>query len=218
MSESIRELGLDFSLTKEVRIFNKIYEYAYEGVINYYSCRGYDKSIVDGAFNEAMTQIWLEVDKIDMVKYSISTMIYLKTKQILIKYKDKAFKTIGYGGAMFDENYALSNMGEGVYRQSQNVHNQMTLQRAESRIDHWLGQIDRCYESKLIAKEYASELVKNVLNVKYGDMIVDHYYNELSYKDLQKKYDMNLDTVKNKMFAGRKNCKLINDAKDLFLR
>ena len=136
-------------------------------------------------------------------------MINLKTKQNLIKYKDKAFKTVGYGGAMFDDNYECSNMGEGAYYQSQNVHNQMTLQRAEQSINHWLGQIDKCYETKLINQEKIDELINQVLEIKYGNIILDHYYNELSYKDLEKKYSMSLDSIRNKMFAGRKNCRKV---------
>jgi len=198
----INTLGAEFKRTKSEKAFKEIYDRLRGGVINYYSNFGKDHQIVEDSYNEAMISFWANIDKLDIVNYSVSTNVYLKTKQSIIRHNLKKERSTGSGGGHLQEtsdisdniSFANNDIANGKHAKYVNaINSRITISDEDVYIDA---------ESRHIFWS----LVKKA---KFFDIVYDHYYNGLKYKELADKYKIEIQIVKNRVFHGKKQIKQI---------
>jgi len=198
----INTLGAEFKRTKSEKAFKEIYDRLRGGVINYYSNFGKDHQIVEDSYNEAMISFWANIDKLDIVNYSVSTNVYLKTKQSIIRHNLKKERATGNGSDFMQENSEISDnisftnvdVASGKHGKYINaINSRVTLSDEDVYIDNETRNI-------------FWSLVKKA---KFFEIVYDHYYNGLKYKELANKYNIEIQIVKNRIFHGKKQIKQI---------
>ena len=195
---SIKELGILFKETKDEIVFTEIYERLKRGVIGYYTSFGKTQQIVEDAFHSAMVSIWTDIDKLNVDQYSISTTIYLKTKQNIIRQNASRAKSTGDGGEMFGEEYALTPMGGTEYYRPQAMVQHMNAQKF-----HDFNLIEHSAEISLIKREKVFSLMNVLEHTKFGDYLRRHYFGELRYHEMAKEDNVPIQTIKNRIYFGK---------------
>lgn len=197
----INALGAEFKKTKSEKAFKEIYERLREGVIKYYSNFGKDHQIVEDAYNEAMISFWVNIDKLDIENYSVSTNIYLKTSQSIMKQNSSKIKTTGEGDETIykskEEQASISN------HNSSNI----VVGKHGKYVDAINTKVSESYEDEYIKREDIKLFWNVIRSAKFYDIIYDHYYNGLKYKELATKYEVDIQIVKNRIFHGKKQIK-----------
>lgn len=179
---NIKQLGRDFQKTKSQKIFKQIFDSCKPGVVNYYS-KFKENSIemIEDAYNETMISIWNDIDKIDVNTYSISTMIYLKTKQKLIRNSSKENLT---------ESYSID------------AH---TLNKVhENSIEPIISDIENEFIEDEKINTFWNSIKDVVGNGITYTILYDTYVNNLSGKDIAKKYNINTQIIANRIFQAKK--------------
>jgi len=203
---SIVELGKKFKETRSEKTFKEIYDRLRVGVINYYSTFGKDHQLIEDSYTEAMISIWSHPDKIDTEQYSISTSIYLKTRQNIIKQNKNRARCTGDGNSLVI-NEDSDNFVQEIEREVLSAGGDVVK----------ISSIQSSFEDEIIEQEKSEIFWKYIKTIKNHDLIYDYYVNEMLYKELAVKYfndgkeftDPNkyssaLSTVKNRIRAGKK--------------
>lgn len=192
---NIKQLGRDFQATKSQKIFKQIFDLCKPGVVNHFS-QFPQNSIesIEDAYNETMISIWNDIDKLDVESYSISTMIYLKTKQKLIRGLAKDSLTDSYSIDGHSLNKVHANSAETTVSNIE-----------EEYIDD---------EKVVVFWNSIKEIVGDGINY---DILYDTYANRMSGKDIAKKYDINTQIVANRIFQAKKKIQKNTDIYDEYL-
>ena len=185
---SIKKLGQILKKTKSEVAFIVLYERIKPGILkSYEALANRDTELLEDCYNEAMISIWKDIgsDTIDVDKFSISTMIYLKTKQNLIK--------------NFKSNKKINSM------------NSLDAENADSYIESIINKsqekIEVSIEDKIIEKETTDLFWSKIKDVNFFYMIDEYYNNNLKYKEIASKYNVDIQTVKNRIFHAKKKIK-----------
>jgi len=178
---NISQLGRDFKETKSEKLFKQLFDLCKPGVINYYQKYGNSVESIEDAYNESMISIWTDIDKLDVEKYSISTMIYLKTRQKLIRTIDK------------------ENSNNTFSMDSNNLTNKIHNEAPETISD---------LQEEYIEDENIDTFWGNVRDILDDDIsyniLYDTFVEKLSGKDIAEKYTVNTQTVANRIFQAKK--------------
>jgi RNA polymerase sigma factor (sigma-70 family) len=186
---NISQLGRDFQKTKSEKTFKLLFDACKPGVMRYFQRVGVKNSIesIEDAYTETMISIWKDIDKLDVTNYSISTMVFLKTKQQLIR-------TSTRNGVDF-----------------------INLDISESFVESMVENSDNSEQSYCLEDDYIKEenitgfwgSVQRELNNPISfEILFDKYALNMSTKDIAKKYNENEQNVLNRVFNAKK--KLLN--------
>ena len=197
----INVLGEEFKKTKSEKAFKEIYDRLRGGVINYYANFGKDHQIVEDAYNEAMISFWTNIDKLDIENFSVSTNIYLKTKQGIIRHNLKKERTTGSNNDFLQEN---SEVCDNV---SYNSEQAIVTGKHGKYVDAINNRVSQSHEDDFIQEESINMFWQIVKSAKFYDIVYDHYYNGLKYKELAEKYGVDIQIIKNRIFHGKKQIK-----------
>lgn len=202
----ITTLGVEFKKTKSEKIFKEIYERVKPGVINYYSTFGKNHQLVEDAFEEAMISVWRDIDKLDVENFSISTNIYMKTRQHIIR---DNIRTLRVCGESIDSMGESSEMAENILVNNHNSGNTIILGK-HSKYQEYVNEVYcSSVEETFIVSEANQAFWDTVKKCKYFDVIYDHYFHGLKYKELCEKYNIDMQTVKNHIHHGKNQIKKI---------
>tara|TARA_R110000796_G_scaffold159388_6_gene276228 strand:- start:3498 stop:4100 length:603 start_codon:yes stop_codon:yes gene_type:complete len=185
---NIKQLGRDFKVSKSEKTFKQLFDACKPGVVAYYSKFGNTIEILEDCYNETMISIWNDIDKIEVEKYSISTMIFLKTKQNILRH----YKSVGgqFNSCDIDDP-TISNV---VLAEDVNT-------------GDYTGDIQEEY----IRDENINTLwnnIKTVLNNEISfDILYDKYAKNMKTTELSEKYDINSQNVLNRIFNAKKKLK-----------
>ena len=202
----ISALGLEFKKTKSEKLFKAIYDRLKTGVIQYYSNFGKDHQIVEDAYDEAMISIWRDIDKIDVENYSISTNVYMKTKQHIIRDNIRTSRSCGDAGGIFVDS---PDVVDNILANNLNGGNTIILGKHAKYQTHMNELIAKSEEDLFIKEEEITNFWNSVDKSKFSDMIKDHYCEGLKYKELSEKYGVEIQIVKNRIHHGKKQIKKI---------
>lgn len=182
---SIKELGKQFKETKSEKTFKMIFETLKPSVINYYKKYNNSIEIMEDAYNEAMISIWNDIDKIDVDKYSISTMVYLKVRQNIIRY----YKTVG-------GQFSKCDIDDPI------VSNIVVSENSISAGDYIYDLQEQYIKDESVETLWDS--IKVVLdNETSFNILYDKYVNNMKSKDIASKYDTKLQNVLNRVFNAK---------------
>jgi len=180
---NIKSLGLKFQETKSEKTFKQLFDACKPGAIKYYLKFNNPLELLEDCYNETLIAIWNDIDKYDVKKYSISTMIYLKMKQNIIRH----YKNVGgqYQNLDIDE---------------PSVTNKVLAQESGDNIFD--------LQQEYIKDESVETLwcsIKTILNndISYN-ILYDKYANNMKSKEIADKYDTKLQNVLNRIFNAKK--------------
>ncbi len=179
---NIKELGIELKATRSEKVFKELYDSCKKSVINYYlQYDGNSEEMLKDCYNESMIAIWNGIHKYDVEKYSISTMIYLKTKQEIIR-RNKEMQ--GKFRMDIDDpivnNIVVSENDDSTYDMQEDYI------KDESAVQLW---------------ESVREILDNDMNF---NLLYDKYNNNMSTKDLASKYNTKEQNVLNRIFNSKK--------------
>lgn len=212
--KSLTLLGKEFKSTKSEKSFKELYERLQRGVINYYSNFGKDRQLIEDAYEEAMVSIWANIDKLDVENYSISTSVYMKTKQCIIKANNKKVKTTGEGGLSFNENGENWTLDGTIYNNSIDSSNIVKVDKYQ---EYMCNRVHKSQEDIYIETELLDEFWSMAKKCRFYNEIYDFYFNGFSHKELSNKYGVEIQIIKNRIFHGKKEIKQILGTNEKFI-
>lgn len=193
---NISQLGRDFQKTKSQKTFKQIFDLCKPGIMNHYKKFNNSVEAIEDAYNESMISIWADIDKLDVTKYSISTMIYLKTKQKLIR---------------------ANKLAQDSAETSYSMENASTLYKVHAESDELVSNVEEEY----IVDENVATLWDSVKDLLDDDLsyniLYDTFVEKLSGKDIADKYNVNTQTVANRIFQAKKKIGKANTIKDEYI-
>jgi RNA polymerase sigma-70 factor, ECF subfamily len=187
---SYRELSENFVKSRSERDYNALYLRVKPGLKNYIANVVKDSEATDDILTNTLTKMWTKIDQYDP-SYQITTWLYRIAfneclgwiRQRNAKYSIETMKD--YGIEISDQ-YANTSARE-------------LLIEAELKTESdWLEE-DNDLQNRY---ELALTSIDN-LKPMYKEIIEDRLINQMKYEDIATKYDLPLQTVKNRIRRGK---------------
>ena len=187
---SYRELSENFVKSRSERDYNALYLRVKPGLRNYIANVVKDSEATDDILTNTLTKMWTKIDQYDP-SYQITTWLYRIAfneclgwiRQRNAKYSIETMKD--YGIEISDQ-YANTSARE-------------LLIEAELKTESdWLEE-DNDLQNRY---ELALTSIDN-LKPMYKDIIEDRLINQMKYEDIAAKYNLPLQTVKNRIRRGK---------------
>lgn len=189
---SYRELAENFVATKSEADYLQLYKKVKPGLRSYIFKTVKDSAAAEDILTNTLTKLWTKIEQYDP-QYQITTWLYrIAFNECLGWIRERNRK------------YSLDSMQEfgldvedSTGRITSNISELMEDYQMKSEADYLAedAELDRMYESTLIAMDKLKPIYKNIL--------VDRIVNEMKYEDLADKYKLPLQTIKNRIRRGR---------------
>lgn len=189
---SYRELAENFVATKSESDYLQLYKKVKPGLRSYIFKTVKDSAAAEDILTNTLTKLWTKIDQYDP-QYQITTWLYrIAFNECLGWIRERNRK------------YSLDTMQElgldvedSTGRITSNISELMEDYEMKSEADYLAedAELDRMYESTLLAMNKLKPIYKNIL--------VDRIVNEMKYEDLADKYKLPLQTIKNRIRRGR---------------
>lgn len=187
---SYRELSENFVKSRSERDYNALYVRVKPGLKNYISNVVKDSEATDDILTNTLTKMWTKIDQYDP-SYQITTWLYrIAFNECLGWIRQRNSK------------YSLETMKEyGIEISDQYAHTSAKDLLIESELkteSEWLE------EDQYLTDRYELALT-NIDNLKpmYKGIIEDRLLNHMKYEDIADKYNLPLQTVKNRIRRGK---------------
>jgi len=192
-----KELALEFKNTKNEKVFKELYEKMRPGIRNYVYGILKDWDATDDVVSNTLTKVYFKIDQFNP-DYQITTWAYriaynecmgvimTRNKKVSLNvFADKGVEASG-SGFVFQSSNPLFDSEEQVTEH-----------------DHWEEEHEIEERDRLV-----KEAITN-LPPMYKKYMVERFLNNKSYNDIldmmgQEEKDVSLQTVKNRIFRGRK--------------
>lgn len=191
-SLSYRELAENFVATKSEADYLQLYKKVKPGLRSYIFKTVKDSAAAEDILTNTLTKLWTKIEQYDP-QYQITTWLYrIAFNECLGWIRERNRK------------YSLDSMQEfgldvedSTGRITSNISELMEDYEMKSEADYLAedAELDRMYESTLIAMDKLKPIYKNIL--------IDRIVNEMKYEDLADKYKLPLQTIKNRIRRGR---------------
>ena len=183
---NIKELGRQLKATNSEKTFKQLFDIVKPSVMVHFKKFNNPIEVIEDCYIEAMISVWNDIHKFDVEKYSISTMIFLKVQQNIIRY----YKSVGgqFNNVDIDDpvvtNIAISDNED-----------ELTYDLQEDFIKD--ENVEVLWSS-----------IKTILDndISYN-ILYDKYANNMKSKDIAEKYDTKLQNVLNRIFNAKKKIK-----------
>ncbi len=189
---SYRELAENFVATKSESDYVQLYKKVKPGLRSYIFKTVKDSAAAEDILTNTLTKLWTKIDQYDP-QYQITTWLYrIAFNECLGWIRERNRK------------YSLDSMQEfgldieeSTGKLTSNISDLMEDYEMKSEADYLAedAELDRVYESTLMAMDKLKPIYKNIL--------VDRIINEMKYEDLADKYKLPLQTIKNRIRRGR---------------
>ncbi len=200
-NKSLQELGQDFFDLRTEEIFTEVYRILHPRlkrfVMGYLKSPQFSQDDIDDCVSNSLTKVYLNIHQYNSY-WNFSTWSYTIAKNEALKKIAKAKKLKETPMMMLDR--------WGGSTDSKSMGEWDVSKILKECIDDYIynpnyDNVDFDHSenmTKLILQEIQG------LNPKYKDILWDREVNEMSYLDLAKKYDLNLNTLKVYIHKGRK--------------
>lgn len=188
---SYRELTEQFIENKSEKAFTTLYNRIKPGLTTYVNKIVKDRDIAEDIAVNTLTKMWTKIDQYDP-KYQITTWLYRIAFNESLGYINKRNKKS-----------SLDQLGEFGVEVNNNGSTHVSL--AEAFDDFYqMSEQDYIDEDNEIMNQYESALkAMDSLKGMYKDIVVDRLINNMKYDDIAEKYDVSLQTVKNRIRRGK---------------
>lgn len=189
-SKTYKELALEFKNTKSERSFNELYKKMKPGLWNYINKIVKDPAVADDITSTTLTTVYLKINQYDET-YQITTWAYR------IAYNE-CIGWIRFNNTKISMNVFTDFGIEPPSNHLDNDHNVLKTDEDYLKEDHKLDEKFRLTKEAI-----------NSLPPMYKKYMIERFINQKSYNDILNiminyESDINLQTVKNRIFRGRK--------------
>ncbi len=188
---SLKELGLNFKESRKERDFNLLYDRVKTGLYQYAYKMLNDQHDASDVVTTTMTKVWNRIDQFNP-NWHISTWIYS------IAYKNGILPII-------NERKKSLNSTISLTKNSDDEDNKNIVSRIEySAINKFMDFLIKSEDEK----EYellVDMMLNSIINLpqQLKEPLSARYFDNLSYEEIGIKYDINLQTVKNRIFKAK---------------
>jgi len=184
---SIKELGILYKETRSEKTYNRLYKRVAPGVRQYIYKILEDADVTNQIFNETMCTVY---DKIELynTQWNISTWIYRIAYVNACAYL-RAMRTSKTTPMSYFENSNDMDLTSKIEFQS---------------IDGYKDSLELSEESEVISKQNSNllDLVES-LDSQFSNVLRDKFWENMKYEEIADKYEIPLQTVKNRIFRGK---------------
>lgn len=185
---NIKGLGIELQNTKSEKVFKQLFELLKPTVINYYKqYPGNTVEKIEDAYLKSMAMIFNRIDRYDVNKYSISTLVFMKVKHALISKSSNSLKVDAE-----TDRYNTSSALENVLQ-----NNGVDIQ------DGFESQ----YQKEDSANKFWQTFKQIIGSDSTYDIFFDAIKNGLDTKELCDKYNVSPQIVANRIFLAKKKIK-----------
>lgn len=187
---SYRELSENFIRTKSEKDYNALYARVKPGLKNYIANVVKDSEATDDILTNTLTKMWTKIDQYDP-SYQITTWLYrIAFNECLGWIRQRNSK------------YSIDTMKEyGIEISEQFGHTSARDLLIES---EFKTEADWLIEDQDLTNRYELALNNiNDLKPMYKEIIEDRLLNDMKYEDIAEKYNLPLQTIKNRIRRGK---------------
>jgi RNA polymerase sigma-70 factor (ECF subfamily) len=187
---SYRELSENFIRTKSEKDYNALYTRVKPGLKNYIANVVKDSEATDDILTNTLTKMWTKIDQYDP-SYQITTWLYrIAFNECLGWIRQRNSK------------YSIDTMKEyGIEISEQFAHTSAKDLLIES---EFKTEADWLLEDQDLTNRYELALNNiNDLKPMYKEIIEDRLLNDMKYEDIAEKYNLPLQTIKNRIRRGK---------------
>lgn len=193
--KTYKELAIEFKNTKSERVYNQLYAKMRPGLRNYINNIVKDPHVADDIVSTTLTTVYLKIDQYDE-SYQITTWAY----------------RIAYNECISWIRFRNRNISMNVFTDA-GVEPPMADEMRPSEDDFLSGDAELWEaEHKLTEQVRVTQDAIKSLPPMYKTYMVERFLNHRSYNDIldimkPRENDITLQTVKNRIFRGRKMIK-----------
>jgi RNA polymerase sigma-70 factor (ECF subfamily) len=188
---SYRSLTEEFIQNKSEKAFTTLYYKIKPGLTNYVYKIVKDRDVAEDIAVNTLTKMWTKIEQYDP-KYQITTWLYRIAFNEALGYINKRNRSSSLD--------ALQEFGVEV---NQTGTTNISISDALDEI-HGMTEQDYIDEDNQIMEMYESALhAMDNLKGMYKDIVVDRLINNMKYDDIAEKYNIPLQTVKNRIRRGK---------------
>lgn len=188
---SYRELTENYIESRSEADYTVLFYRIKPGITAYINKIVKDREIAEDIAVNTLTKMWTKIDQYDP-KYQITTWLYRIAFNESLAYINKRNKKTSLD--------ALSEFGVEVNNTGSTY---MTLNDAFEEADMMTEQ-DYLDEDNALVEQYTQALnAMQGLKDMYRDIVVDRLINNMKYDQIAEKYDVSLQTVKNRIRRGK---------------
>jgi RNA polymerase sigma-70 factor (ECF subfamily) len=188
---SYRSLTEEFIQNKSEKAFTTLYYKIKPGLTNYVYKIVKDRDVAEDIAVNTLTKMWTKIEQYDP-KYQITTWLYRIAFNEALGYINKR-----------NRSSSLDVLQEFGVEVNQTGTTQISIADALDEI-HGMTEQDYIDEDNQIMEMYESALhAMDNLKGMYKDIVVDRLINNMKYDDIAEKYNIPLQTVKNRIRRGK---------------
>lgn len=189
---SYRELAENFFASRSEKDYNQLYTKVKPGLKSYIFNMIKDPEATDDVLANTLTKLWTKIDQYNP-EYQITTWLYKIAFNECLSYIRKRNRKYSldamrdYGIEVAEGNHT-TNMAENL------------LQESEDR----MTEADFYEEDNILQAQYetAVDCINN-LKPMYRGIMQDRLFQNMKYEDIAEKYEVSLQTVKNRVRRGK---------------
>ena len=206
--KTYKELALEFKTTRSDKVFTELYEKMRPGMRNYVYKIVKDWDSTDDIVSNTLTKVYFKIDQYNP-DYQITTWAYRIAYNECIGWIRQRNRKVSLS-VFADKGIEASSSSRFVF---QNPLNDSEIPMTE--IDHWEEEHEIEERDRLVKEAI------HTLPTMYKRYMIERFLNHKSYNDIldmmgKKEKGVSLQTVKNRIFRGRKIVKKQLESMRLF--
>jgi len=188
-----RELTENYIATRSHEDYTKLYNRVKPGLTKYIANVIKDGDVAEDIAVNTLIKLWTKIEQYDP-QYQITTWLYRIAMNEALGYIRQRNKSTSMDRLREDFGVEVNSAGAFESTSVQDL-----IEEAEMKTE-----IDFYDEEEELTERYESALQAiRQLKPLYRDILVDRLINNMKYKDIATKYDIGLQTVKNRIRRGR---------------
>jgi RNA polymerase sigma-70 factor, ECF subfamily len=206
MSMTFNELGVLYQETKSEIVFKTLFK-KIEKPIKYYinNFIHYNQFDSDDIFSEVIVKVYLRIEQYNS-DYNFSTWLYTIAKNECLKCLNERQKVnhilsieepTGYKANTNVAWVTASTLAEEI-----NIQNHYSIDES---VNYYSKEDNAIIESNKVDETYSDSITEiEKLPDMYRDILKDRLFSDMKYKDIADKHNIDIQTVKNRIFHSKK--------------
>ena len=189
--KNYRALAENFLETRSEKDYNALYKKVKPGLRSYIYNVVKDNDVTQDILTNTLTKMWTKIDQFDP-QYQITTWLYrIAFNECLAHIRQRNRK------------YSIEGMREYGIEITENSNSRLSADDLLIEY-HQMTEQDFIDEDNHITTQYTSalECIKK-LKPMYREIVEDRLINNMKYEDIAEKYDLPLQTIKNRIRRGK---------------
>lgn len=189
---SYRELAENFYASRSEQHYNALYAKVKPGLRSYIYNMLKDAEATDDVLANTLAKLWIKIDQYNP-EYQITTWLYKIAFNECLSHIRKR-----------NRKYSLDAMRDYGIEVVEGNHSINTAETLLQDSEDFMTEDDFYEEDQLLQEQYNSAVdCINNLKPMYRNIMQDRLFAEMKYEDIAEKYNVSLQTVKNRVRRGK---------------